>query len=119
MKMGAPKGNKFGKQFTKANASEMGKRKKGKISIRKQVEIVLAQFNDGEFPTKIEATKKVIQNMIEALYSPDPKIRFLATQNFGDYFVAKKREHSGEMGNKVNVAIIYSETTPNQKESEE
>jgi len=29
--MGAPKGNKFGKQFTKVNASEMGKRKKGII----------------------------------------------------------------------------------------
>ena len=54
--MGAPKGNKFGKQFTKANASEMGRRKKGKISIRKQVEIALAKFNDGEFPTKEEAT---------------------------------------------------------------
>ena len=106
--MGAPKGNKFGRQFTKANASEMGKRKKGKISIRKQVEIALAVFSDGEFPTKEEATKKVIQNMIEALYSPDPKIRFLATQNFGDYFVAKKREHSGELGNKINVAIIYT-----------
>jgi hypothetical protein len=117
--MGAPKGNNFGKQFTKENASEMGRRKKGKISVRKKVELALAFFNNGEIPTKEEATKKVIQNMLEALYSPDPKIRFLATQNFGDYFVAKKREHSGEIGNKVNVAIIYSETTSDQKEVEE
>ena len=112
--MAAPKGNSYGRQFTKVNASEMGKKKRGKITNRKKVELILASFSPAEYPSKEEASKKVVQNMIEALYSPDSKIRLKATQDFGDYFVAKKREHSGEIGTKVLVAINYQDT-PNKK----
>ena len=116
--MAAPKGNSYGQQFTKANASEMGKRKHGKITTRKKVELILATFAPGECPSKEEASKKVVQNMIEAIYSSDPKIRLKATQDFGDYFVAKKREHSGEIGTKILVSINYDNQDNPSKELE-
>ena len=112
--MAAPKGNSYGRQFTNENASEMGKRKRGKMTTRKKVELILADFTPGKYPTKEEAAVKVVQNMIEAIYSSDSEIRLKATQDFGDYFIAKKREHSGEIGTKVLVAINYQDI-PNKK----
>lgn len=85
------------------------------LSSKKKVEMILATFTPSEYPSKEEASQKVVQNMIEALYSLDPKVRLQATQDFGDYFVAKKWEHIGDIGTKIMVAINYANQDNSKK----
>ena len=56
-----------------------------------------------------DAEKLVEKNILEFLCGKNKKDRMYATKYFAEFVKPKKREHAGELGNKINVAIIYSD----------
>ena len=56
-----------------------------------------------------DAETLVEKNILEFLCGKNKKDRMYATKYFAEFVKPKKREHSGELETKVNVAIIYSD----------
>ena len=92
-----------GKPFTKETASKSGKKSKRGAGIKTKIKEVIGSKG-------FDATKEqVIKNMQELLYSDDPDKRAKYTKDFADYFVPKKREHSGELNGyqDINITVNY------------
>ena len=90
-------------------ASEAGKKSKRGVGIKTKVKEAIGSKG-------FDATKEqVIKNMQEALHSNDEDKRLRATKDFADYFVPKKREHSGELNGNQDINITVSYVKPNRK----
>ena len=89
--------------FDKKRASEAGKKSKRTTGLKTKVKEAIGSKG-------FDATKEqVIKNMQEALHSNDEDKRLRATKDFADYFVPKKREHSGELDNKIDIHIVIDD----------
>ena len=87
--------------FDKKRASEAGKKSKRTTGLKTKVKEAIGSKG-------FDATKEqVIKNMQEALYSKDEDVRLKYTKDFADYFIPKKREHSGDLNQDITVHIDF------------
>ena len=85
--------------FTKETASKAGKKSRRGVGLKTKVKEAIGSKG-------FEATKEqVIRNMQEALHSTDEDKRLKATKDFADYFVPKKREHTGDLLNDIVIEV--------------
>lgn len=56
-----------------------------------------------------EIRLKVLENIKEAIYSKDKNTRLRATKDFADYFLPKKREHTGDLLNDITIEVKLAE----------
>lgn len=84
-------------------ASKAGKKSRRGVGKKTEVKNIIG--SKGFEDTK----EQVIKNMQEDLYSKDDNVRRKATKDFADYFVPKKREHSGELNGyqDINITVNY------------
>lgn len=91
-------------KFTKEDSVKGGKSSKGSTKSKTKVARQTLGMEES-----YEVRLKVLQNMKEALYSKDKAERQRATRDYADYFVPKKREHSGDLLNDIVIEVKIAE----------